>query len=331
MSFKFTRATEWWEYKLVPLLSIGYATILLRHEPMNQVILKLLWLLAAVVVGAVYVSVINDLTDINEDAAAGKPNRMAKIAPVWRITIVSSCLLMGLAFGWMIWPDYLSLFCYSMAWIVFSLYSIPPVRLKKRGIWGVLCDAMGAHLFPTLFIVSSLSGPTPSGINTTWFIAAGLWSFIYGLRGILWHQFHDRTNDILSGTTTFASKIKPENFKTAEILIFGLEAVAFSVLLLLSWNNWILLSLVLYFLVVWIRKTVLHYQLCLVITPVSRPHQLLMNDYYLVFFPLALLLTATCNTPYGWIILCCHFVLFPGKTILVLKDVYIFLQRLFKK
>ncbi|MBB6498114.1 UbiA family prenyltransferase [Pedobacter cryoconitis] len=328
MSFKFTRATEWWEYKLVPLLSIGYATLLLQHESLYQTILKLLWLLAAIIIGAVYVSVINDLTDITEDAAAGKLNRMAKIAPVWRIILVSSCLLIGVAFGWMIYPDYLSLFCYLMAWIVFSLYSIPPVRLKKRGIWGLLCDAMGAHLFPTLFIVSSLSGP--SGINMPWFIAGGLWSLFYGLRGILWHQFDDRSNDLLSGTTTFASKIEPENFITAEILIFGLEAVSFSVLLFLIWNSWIFLSLVLYFLVIWIRKAMLDYQLCLIITPESRPHQLLTNDYYLVFFPLALLFTAVCTTPYSWIILCCHLVLFPGKTILVLKDVYISLKKLIK-
>lgn len=324
---EFTRFSEWWEYKLVPLLAVGYATLLLNNYPIAPAVLKLLFLLSAVIIGAVYVSVINDISDITEDALAGKNNRMARISPLWRIIIVSLCVIAGVINGYFIYPDRLSLFFYSMAWVVFSLYSLPPVRLKKRGIWGLLCDAMGAHLFPALFITSSLLEFIQADKNVLWYIATGVWALFYGLRGILWHQFYDRENDIKSGTTTFASRIRPELFKAREVLIFSIELIAFSGILSFIFNLWIACSISLYLLLLWIRKRYLNHSICLIITPVHSPHQLLMNDYYLVFFPLALLFTLSLNHPYGWLVLCCHLLLFPRKTLLALKDVIVILKK----
>jgi hypothetical protein len=324
---EFTRSSEWWEYKLVPLLSVGYATLLLNHYPIAPAVFKLLFLLSAVIIGAVYVSVINDISDIKEDAIAGKNNRMAKMSSLWQIAIVGVCLIAGIINGYFIYPDRLSLFFYLMAWIVFSLYSLPPVRLKKRGIWGLLCDAMGAHLFPALFITSSLLEFTHADKNVIWYVAIGIWALFYGLRGILWHQFYDRENDIKSGTTTFASRIKPELFKTQEVLIFSIEILAFLGLLSFIFNVWIACSTGLYLLLLWIRKRYLNHSICLIITPGNSPHQLLMNDYYLVFFPLSLLFTLSLNHPYGWLVLCCHLLLFPRKTLLAIKDVLILLRK----
>ncbi|MBB5637372.1 4-hydroxybenzoate polyprenyltransferase [Pedobacter cryoconitis] len=324
---EFTRSSEWWEYKMVPLLSVGYATLLLQHYPITQAILKLLFLLSAVIIGAVYVSVINDISDIKEDAIAGKKNRMARISPPWRIAIVSLCLITGVINGYFIYPDRLSLFFYIMAWVVFSLYSLPPVRLKKRGIWGLLCDAMGAHLFPSLFITSSLLEFSHADKNVFWYIAVGIWALFYGLRGILWHQFYDRENDLKSGTTTFASAIRPENFKTREAVVFSVELIAFSGVLFFIFNLWIAVSIGLYLILIRIRKTYLNHKICLIITPAHAPHQLLMNDYYLVFFPLSLLFTLSLNHPSGWLVLFFHLLLFPRKTLFALKDIIACLKR----
>ncbi|QNK63158.1 hypothetical protein H7F33_01125 [Pedobacter sp. PAMC26386] len=137
-----------------------------------------------------------------------------------------------------------------MAWIVFSLYSLPPVRLKKRGIWGVLCDAMGAHLFPALFITSSLLEFIHADKNVLWFVLIGFWAFFYGLRGILWHQFYDRENDRRSSTTTFASHIKPELFRTQEVCIFSVEILAFSGVVSFIFNLWIACSIGLYLILI---------------------------------------------------------------------------------
>lgn len=322
----FTRHSEWWEYKLVPLLAISYATMQvsqLEWEAVNQ---KLLFSLLAIVIGAIYVSVINDITDINEDRIAGKVNRMASIAPIYRMTIVAVCLALGIFCGCLIYPDILGLFFYIMAWIAFSIYSIPPVRLKKRGIWGVLCDAMGAHLFPTLFIVSTLAPLTNSTTSLWWYFVVGIWSFAYGLRGILWHQFFDRDNDLKSGTNTLASKQNPRDFVPQEASIFIIEVTAYSAIFIATLNIWTAAALVIYIVLVLIRTVSFKYRISLIITPTGVPHQILMNDLYLVFFPLSLLLTLAIAHPNGWIYLCGHLLLFPRKTILVVYDIMFFLK-----
>ena len=324
--FKFTRYTEWWEYKLVPLLTIGYAVIYLNNYPFDHAILRLLFLLLSIIIGAVYVSIINDVTDIEEDASAGKKNRMADLAPWKRISLVALSILLGLFFACQIYPDKISLFFYSMAWVVFSLYSIPPVRLKKRRIWGVFCDASGAHLFPTLLIIYNLAFVFGTMPNTVWAVSAGVWAISCGLRGILWHQFSDRDNDIASGTTTFASHVKPENFKIQEIILFIIEIGAFALLLSYVFNLLILLSLFLYFLLVLIRKFSFGNNTTLIIPPKNGSYQILMNDYYLVFFPLCLLIMIALRNNYGWIVLCCHLILFPQKTIFIAKHYISFLK-----
>lgn len=325
---KFTRYSEWWEYKLVPLLSIGYATILLTDLPIEKAISRLLFLLLSITVGAIYVSVINDLTDIKEDALAGKTNRMTSLSPIVRSLILFFCLSAGFILGYLIYPDKLSLFFYIMAWIVFSLYSIPPFRLKKRGIWGVLCDAAGAHLFPTLLITTHMIHLKQAHTPGVWLCAVGIWSLFYGLRGILWHQFHDRDNDLKSGTTTFASGIIPEHFKKWEILIFLIELTAFSFILFFILNIWIALGIVFYTILTLIRKISFNYKVSLIITPPLLPHQLLMNDYYLVFFPLSLVFTLGLNFSSGWLILIAHIFLFPKKTWLVFNDFLSFLKKI---
>lgn len=328
---EFTRYSEWWEYKMVPLLAITYAFIHVAQLQFAAIYYDLIFSLSAIVVGAVYVSVINDMTDINEDLIAGKRNRMASVPVFYRKVIVSCCLIAGAIFGFMIYPNMLSLFFYLMAWIAFSLYSISPFRLKKRGVWGVVCDAMGAHLFPTLFVVTYLSGLHNSTLSSWWYFEVGVWSFAYGLRGILWHQFFDRNNDLKSGTTTFATKRNPEHFYKQELIIFTIEVAAFAAIFIKTINIWTASALGTYIILVFIRTFAFKYQNTLIITPIGCPHQILLNDFYLVFFPLSLLLTSTTSDPKGWIFLCCHLVLFPSKTILVFNDFTFFLRTLSRK
>lgn len=317
---KFTRYAEWWEYKLVPLLSIGYAAIILNNYPFDRTVERLLLLLLAVITGAIYVSVINDLTDIREDADAGKENRMANMALWQRILIIGLCLSAGIGWGCLIWPDKLSLFFYVMAWVVFSLYSIPPARLKKRGIWGVFADAMGAHFFPSLLIVSNQFYISGTRINLMWATATGIWALFYGLRGILWHQFYDRENDIATQTKTYATRIQPADFKMAESVIFAVEVGAFALIVVALFNVWILCAIILYLVLVVARMKGLKYKTSIIITPSDAPYQLLMNDLYLALFPLALLLTITWTRPYGWALLCLHIGLFPRQILQVSRE-----------
>lgn len=314
---------------MVPLLAVAYLTVLSIDEPFRIALPRIALLFGALIVGAIYVSVINDITDIEEDAIAGKRNSMANLSPLVRTIIVTACLLFGGLFIFLLYPDVPSMIFQALSYLVFTLYSVRPVRLKKRGLWGVLCDASGAHLFPSLLITTNLVFYLHHKTDLTLTLAIAAWSLMYGLRGILWHQFFDRDNDIKSGTTTFAAAINPLAFKKTEFFIVTIEVFALSSMLYKIFNIYIFLGIAFYIIFILIRRYVLKYKLFIILSPKNEGYQLLLNDYYFVFLPASLLLTNALVYPFGWFILITHFVLFSSKISAIAKDLKIISKRMF--
>src|SRR5205807_7303235 len=83
------RADEWWEYKLVPILSTFYATALVLHVAVSSLWVSALSLLLAIVPAAVYASVINDVTDLAGDLEAGKRDGLAGRRRPMVVTLVA--------------------------------------------------------------------------------------------------------------------------------------------------------------------------------------------------------------------------------------------------
>ncbi|HXB46069.1 MAG TPA: UbiA family prenyltransferase [Puia sp.] len=314
------RSHEWWEYKLPPLLALGYATALPSPIPLYKAAIWLIFLLAAIMVGAIYVSIINDITDIKEDEVSGKTNRMASVPAHLRWVLPAICISIGLVCIYFLSNDKLSTLLYALPWISFSLYSFPPVRLKKRGLLGVIADASGSHIFISLLMVSSVSFFTHIPIDWLWFIAVGIWSAAYGLRGILTHQFWDRENDLKVNLMTYATKVDPRAFRKQTIVLIAVELIAFAVMI---WRIHLLVPIIFlgfYFALLIARYKIFDYKIVAVIVPKNHPFQILMADYYQLFFPLALLLTATLEQPKAWLVLLVHVLLFPQKMLLIIKD-----------
>jgi len=329
--FDVIRAPEWWGYKLPPLLSVAYATSVLSGETLYSVTPYFLFFLASLAVGAIYVSVINDFTDIEEDLAVGKDNRMARLAPWLRWLIVIFCILTGIGFCYVMWPDILSVSFYTGAWLSFTLYSVSPFRLKKRGIWGVVCDASGAHFFPSLLMVSGIAFVTNADVKLDWLFLVAVWAISFGCRGILWHQFIDRANDIKTNTRTFAVRVAPHKFKPYAVGIFCVELSAF-LLMLLYLNmvaTWV--SLVLYGLLVLVRYYRYANVPIIIMTPKNKHAQVLMIDYYQTFFPLSILVWASFNQSLSWIVLVSHIFLFPSNMIIPLRDYWMAMDAFYRK
>lgn len=311
----------------MPLLSVAYLTTLSIHQPFKTALPRIGLLFAALIVGAIYVSVVNDITDIREDAIAGKRNTMANINRWLQTVIVLSCLLFGAFIISFLYPDIPSMIFGTLTYIVFTLYSVKPIRLKKRGIWGVLCDASGAHLLPSLVMATNLMFYFGQKTNLILVVAIGVWALTYGLRGILWHQFSDKENDIKSGTTTFAVNKDAEKFKPIETSIFIVEIGALSIVLLQVANVYISAALLLYLIFVALRRYVLCYKIFIILVRKDIPHQIIMNEYYLVFLPLSLLVSNAASFTFGWILIVAHIVLFPTKIIAVIKDFFIIFRK----
>ena len=202
------RAAEWWEFKLSPMLAIAYATAFLLKISILSLWPLLLLALVALAACAAYVSVINDLTDLEDDLASGKANRLAGKSRVFGATALACCIVPGAAVAICWRDDPLLLSLYLAPWAAFTLYSLPPFRLKKRGVLGLLADACGAHLFPTLFAASLVYRRNAGPVDAVWLASVAAWSLSFGLRGILWHQLSDLHNDEKIGLRTFARRHK---------------------------------------------------------------------------------------------------------------------------
>ena len=301
------RAGEWWEYKLAPILAAFYATALTLQVPVSSLWASALTLLLALIPGAAYVSVINDLTDRDEDLAAGKPNRLAGRSRTYAATLVAITAGAGVVF-WILWRhDALLLGVYLAAWLAFSLYSLPPFRFKARGILGVLCDASGAHLFPTLVAVILPFREADRPVSGAWLAAVGTWAFANGVRGILWHQLTDRDNDRVAGVRTFAQLHPPHvAARLGTYVVFPLELAGLAAMLWQMRSVWTAGFLIAYLLFAALRT----YRFALnpvIVAPKPR-FLIVLHEYYDLFLPVAILIQS-----HDWIVLAVHVVLFPNR------------------
>ncbi|MCA1616426.1 MAG: UbiA family prenyltransferase [Acidobacteria bacterium] len=314
------RAFDWWEHKLSPTFATVYATAFLLNLSLVSLWPLYLLALAALVPGAAYVSVINDLTDMEDDLASGKENRLAGKSRAFVAAALACCLLPGAAVAFYWRNDPLLLPLYLAAWAAFSLYSIPPFRLKSRGVLGVLADASGAHLFPTLLVVSLVFRRGGAPVDTVWFAAVALWSLCFGLRGILWHQLTDLENDEKTGVRTFVRGRTIAQLRgVGNFVIFPVELAAFAVMLWRAGSRLAFAFLCLYALVEWSRKWMWRMNL-VVVAPRPR-YSLLMLEYYEVFYPLAFLLASSARRAEDALLIAAHLLLFPKRATQTLKDI----------
>lgn len=317
------RAAEWWEYKLSPMLATAYATALVLKLSIITLWPSLLLLLAAVAACAAYVGVVNDLTDIEDDLASGKANRLAGRPRAFVAAALACCVLPGVAAAIYWRGDTLPLSLYLASWAAFTLYSLPPVRLKKRGALGLLADACGAHLFPALLAVAVVYRHSAGLPDAVWLASVSAWSLAFGLRGILWHQLSDLHHDEKINLGTFARRHKITRLRgLGNFVIFPAEALAFGLMLWRAGSRLAVALLCFYALFEAFRKRLWGVNL-VVVVPKAGYH-ILMQEYYELFFPLALLLSSSRRYPLDALLIAPHLLLFPRRALQAAKDLTVF-------
>jgi 4-hydroxybenzoate polyprenyltransferase len=320
------RAAEWWEFKLSPILATAYATAFLLKLSIASVWPQLLLALVALAACAAYVSVINDLTDFKDDLASGKANRLVGKSRAFVAAALAGCILPGLAVALHWRGEPLLLPLYLASWVVFTLYSLPPFRLKGRGVFGLLADASGAHLFPTLLAVAVVYRRQSGSADMIWFASVAAWSLSFGLRGILWHQLGDLHNDEKIGLSTFARRHKKVLLRgLGHFVIFPLEVASCCCMLWHAGSRLAFALLCYYALLAFLRKRLWGVKL-VVVVPESGAYNIAMQEYYEVFFPLAFLLSSSGTYPLDALMIAPHLLLFPRRAVRSAKDVKIFGQ-----
>jgi 4-hydroxybenzoate polyprenyltransferase len=303
------RAGDWWDHKLAALLGTGYMTAFHLRHPLLDLWPTFLATLAGVAAAAAYVSVINDWADLEDDAAAGKDNRLAARGRWYPPAAVGGLLAIGTVVAILAWrDDPLVLALYAGPWLAFSLYSLPPVRLKARGAAGALADASGAHLFPHMLITVAVFHAAGRPLEAWWLVAIGIWALAAGIRGALWHQLSDVEADRRAGVTTFGQRTPARARFTGETA-FAIEIAVFFFLLVRSGGSLLAFGLLILYVGLELARVRLFGERVIVVAPVPV-HRIAMHEYYLLFYPLAFLTASSFRHGADVLVLIAHTALF---------------------
>lgn len=296
---KLIRGAEWWEIKLIPAAAIFLATALRSGMSVDLLLLPFIELIASLATGAAFVSLLNDWTDREDDASAGKPNRFAVADSLGSICLIVTILL-GAVWLWWFSMRPLVAAAFATGWVAYAAYSVRPLRLKARGLLGLACDAIGAHLVPALMAIG-LATPRANDLPIGWIFAVAVWSLALGTRGIIAHQRTDAAADRVSRVRTYV--VRHGGFHAqwrVRHVIFPTEIAALGAVLFLLGSSVVSLALSLALLFQIAKIARFHLQPVLT-NPVQRAEPILA-DFYLVFLPLTLLLELVLREPsYAWL------------------------------
>jgi colanic acid/amylovoran biosynthesis glycosyltransferase len=199
------RLRNWWKAKAANLLAVLYSVTLITALPFPRALV----LLAAAVITILGIGglghVVNDLSDIPVDAAAGKPNLLAGFSSWRRAALILGLLALALL-PWLVLPlDRLSVALLLIEFALLLAYAIPPVRLKQRGIWSLLTDAAYAYALPAILAAHTFFLASARSDSRALEASLFLWQMALGIRHFLNHLAMDRANDLRSGIPTLAT------------------------------------------------------------------------------------------------------------------------------
>lgn len=221
----------------------------------------------------------------------------------------------------------LAIILLAINYLLPTLYSAPPLRLKERGLWGILSDAAGAHLIPTLFVAATFLhlSTAPQTNALTFSIVAAAWAFFAGVRGILLHQLWDLDNDLNAGVSTLVTQFQPESVRLwINRLVFPCEIILVAGLAVVLSRFF---PLLLGFFTVYVLVTIT--KLNVTKTPLnpspSIGHNIIPHDLYEVWLPLALAILLATRHPVFIILFGLTLVLFyPSIKIRAMEVVNVF-------
>lgn len=204
----FLKTNQWWGYHYMVMLGSAYYVIYITPSPppIGVMLLRLAIFTIATVGIASFGYVLNDLTDIKQDLRSGHYNIMSSHDRIGRLMILVIILLLGLL-PWVWLPRTpLILILLALEYALFLAYSVPPLRLKTRGLLGPIADSIYAYVVPATIAALVASNGELSQPIFNYLIVLMIWSFLFGLVGILRHQLFDHSRDQLDGVRTFVVK-----------------------------------------------------------------------------------------------------------------------------
>lgn len=145
---------------------------------------------------------INDWYDQSSDEKAGKLNITTTLSANQFYLLLLLFWGFGLFFIFQI--SLVASYVLILQFLLLIAYSHPTIRLKEKGIVGLLVDSLYGHVVPVLMLLVVLSdfGQLPLFFQFCFLIL----NLFIGIRDILIHQLEDKQNDLKAGVKTFATE-----------------------------------------------------------------------------------------------------------------------------
>ncbi|HKX30623.1 MAG TPA: UbiA family prenyltransferase [Blastocatellia bacterium] len=202
---------EWWFSKIQPLFLFIYLQIHYRlqdpsYSPFKAYLTTALLLFSGCSAAA-YGHLVNDYFDRSADDQAGKGKLLTKFSEARRLALLILTSGLGVAPLLLLDDGRLVIGLLMIEYLVATLYSAPPFRVKERGILGIAFASLAQRAIPSLFINLGFMGSMArvSGAEAQLLVIGTLWTFMIGVRWIILHQLRDESNDQLSNVKTFVT------------------------------------------------------------------------------------------------------------------------------
>jgi len=190
-ALRLVRLRGWWD-KL--LLAGGAAFLILPPAGTDAARAPFPAFLAVALLFLIYGYVYNDICDAEQDGRASSAALERRRRLVAFASALGGAVVLVLAFrrpaARLVGAAYL---------LLATAYSARPVRLKERGILGVLAGAVAQR--PLVFLI--YVGAVGAWDGRSALLAA--WLFLGGVLGMLGHQVKDYENDLRAGVRTFTA------------------------------------------------------------------------------------------------------------------------------
>jgi hypothetical protein len=200
------KAEKWWDSEPPLMLAFAYYQLSLAKpaEGFVRAVAALALFGVAIVGVAGFGHLLNDLCDLEPDRLTGAHNLVrdrsrAYVAGQFAVVLVFSVT----PWLWLPTSPYI-LALLALEFILFVAYSVPPIRLKARGLLGAIADAMYAFVVP-IAVAMLVFGQLGHRTTPLWLaLLVCAWMSAVGLRRILTHQLAQVSRDQRSADGTFA-------------------------------------------------------------------------------------------------------------------------------
>lgn len=204
ISRKVLKIHKWWSSHFVVMMGAIYFVLAVgpTAPPVGSFLLNLSVFTLASIGIASFGQLLNDATDVRQDVRSGAHNLVATWGMARRAAVFLAVLVVGIVPWFWLPTTPLIAALVAVEFALFIAYSVPPMRLKGRGLAGTVADALYGYVVPTTvaaLLCAELAGGEPPALFLSALVA---WALLFGLGGIIDHQLLDESRDRHDGIRT---------------------------------------------------------------------------------------------------------------------------------